>query len=124
MSKGFQWTLGVSAVLITLAVIASTILPFFFPQTGWGGYGSVGPGSMYGGGTMMGGLGMFGIGMFLVPLFFIGLIVVGIVWLIKSVATPAGPQLPATTASAYCVHCGKPLQAGWKACPYCGEKTP
>lgn len=122
MNKVFQWILGVCAVLITLAVIASSILPFFFPQTGW--QGMMGPNHMYGGGPMLGGLGMmsfFGIGMWLVPLLFVGLIVVGVVWLVKSVAPPAAPQSPA--ASALCANCGKPLQAGWKACPHCGEKV-
>ena len=71
---------------------------------------------------MMGGFGMpfFGIGMFLWPLLFIGLIVLGVVWLVRTVATPGAPQPPAATAA--CAHCGKPIQAGWKACPYCGEK--
>ena len=128
VSRGLQWILGVSAVLVALAVVASTILPFFFPQTGWGGYGTMGPGHMYGGGSMMGGLGMmsfFGIGMFLVPLLVIGLIVLGVVWLVRSgigSGTPSAPQ-QSLTASRFCQHCGKPLQAEWKACPYCGEKT-
>lgn len=123
MSKGLQWILGLSAALVALALVAATILPFFFPQTGWGGYGMMGPGHMVGGGSMMGGLGMFGISMVLGPLVFVGLIGVGIVWLVKSLATPAAPQPPAA-ASAFCIHCGKALQAGWKACPYCGEKAP
>lgn len=125
MSKGLQWILGLSAVLVALALVAATILPFFFPQTGWGGYGMMGPGHMYGGGSMMGGLGMFGIGMVLVPLLFVGLIGVGIVWLVKSVSAPASPQPPvAASVREVCIHCAKPLQAGWKACPYCGEKVP
>lgn len=73
---------------------------------------------------MMGGLGimsLFGIGMLLGPLLFIGLIVLGVVWLVRSVGTPSAPQPPA--ASIFCIHCGKPLQAGWKACPHCGEKV-
>ena len=111
--------------MVALALVAATILPFLFPQTGWGGYGMMGPANMYGGGSMMGGFGMpfLGLGMILVPLLFVGLIVVGIVWLVKSVATPAAPQ-PPVAASAFCIHCGKALQAGWKACPYCGEKVP
>ena len=121
MSKGLQWTLGLSAVLIALTLIASTVLSFFFPQAGWGG---MGPGHMYGGGTMMGGLGimsLFGIGMLLGPLLFVGLIVLGVVWLVRSGVTPSAPQPPA--AGTFCIHCGKPLQAGWKACPNCGEKV-
>ena len=124
MSKGLQWVIGLSAVLIAVAVVASTILPFFFPQAAWGGWqGMMGPGHMFGGAPMMGGFGMplFGLGMLLWPLLFVGLIVLGAVWLIRSVAAPAArPQAPAGVA---CSHCGKPLQAGWKACPYCGEKV-
>lgn len=125
MSKGLQLTVGISAVLIALAIIASTFLPFFFPQTGWGGWqGMLGPNHMNGGGPMMGGFGamsVFGIGMLLVPLLFVGLVVLGVVWLARSVATPAAPQPPA--AGVFCSNCGKPLQAGWKACPHCGEKV-
>lgn len=125
MSKGLQWILGVSAVLIALAVIASIVLPFFFPRTGWGGWqGMMGPNHMFGGGPMMGGfgtMGLFGLGMLAVPLVFVGLLVLGVVWLVRNAALPAAPQAP--VASAVCANCGKPLQAGWKACPYCGEKV-
>jgi len=124
MSKVLQWIIGISVVLIVVTVIFSTVWPFFAPRTGLGGgygYGMMGPGHM-GGGGMMGGFGMpfFGIGMFLWPLLFIGLIVLGVVWLVRTVATPGALQPPAATAA--CAHCGKPIQAGWKACPYCGEK--
>jgi hypothetical protein len=125
MSKGLQWIFGISVVLIALAVTASTVLPFFFPQAGWGGgQGMMGRNHMFGGGPMMGGFGMtslFGLGMLVVPVLFIGLLVLGVVWLVKSVATPAASQPPVAGAS--CANCGKPLQANWKACPYCGEKV-
>ena len=125
MSKGLQWILGISAVLIVVAVIASIVLPFFFPRTAWGGWqGMMGPNHMFGGGPMMGGfgtMGLFGLGMLGVPLLFVGLLVLGVVWLVRSAAAPAAPQPP--VASALCANCGRPLQAGWKACPYCGEKV-
>lgn len=124
MSKVLQWILGVSAILVALALIAAIILPFFFPQTGWGSYGMMGgPNHMFGGGSMMGfGMPFLGIGMILGPLLVVGLIVVGVVWLVRTGSgTPSAlPQPPA--ASKFCQHCGKPLQAEWKACPYCGEK--
>ena len=122
MSKGLQWILGISAVLIALAIVASRVLPFFFPQAGIGGWPSMmGPNHMFGGGPMtpalapgasVGGLGamsFFGLGMLLVPLLFIGLLVLGVVWLVRSVAPPAAPQPPA--ASAFCANCGKPVLA-------------
>ena len=125
MSRGLQWILGVSAVLIALAVIASIVLPFFFPQTGWGGWqGMLGPNHMFGGGPMMGGLGtmgLFGLGMLVVPLVFVGLVVLGGVWLVRSMAPPAAP--PQLAAGVFCANCGKALQANWKACPHCGEKV-
>ena len=124
MSKGLQWTLGISAVLLVAALVFSSVFPFFAPRLGWNnyGYGMMGPGHMFGGG-MMGGFGMpfFGLGMLVWPLLFIGLIVLGVVWLARTVATPGAPQMP--FASVPCAHCGKPIQAGWKACPYCGEKV-
>ena len=41
-------------------------------------------------------------------------------------AEPVAP-IPATgvsqaAATSPCSHCGQPVQAGWVACPYCGEK--
>jgi len=129
MSKSLQWTLGIGALLVVAAVIFSTVWPFFAPRSGWGGYGMMGPGQMMGGAGMMGGGGMmggfgiplFGFGMLLVPLLFIGLVVVGVVWLARNVGTSFPSQPP--VASLTCANCGKPLQSGWKACPYCGEKV-
>jgi hypothetical protein len=117
--KTLRLTLGLSAILIVIAILVSTIFPFIAPRLGWTrgyGYGMMGPGHMFGGGSMMGGFGMpfLGFGMFLGPLITIGLVVLGIVWLVRAVS-PSAP----TTA---CAHCGKPVQPGWKACPHCGEK--
>jgi len=117
MSKTLQWIIGIAVVLIVASVIFSTVMPFFFPRTG--GYGMMGPGMMGGFGMPFFGLGM--ITMLLWPVLIIGLIVLGVVWLVRSMGTPAAPQPPAATI--YCSHCGKPLQPGWKACPYCGEKV-
>lgn len=118
MNKALQWTIGISVILIVASIIFSTVYPFFVPNTGWGyGYGMMGPGHMWGGG-MMGGFGFMGITMLLWPLLFIGLIVLGVVWLVRAVGQPGASVLPTVT----CAHCGKPIQAGWKACPHCGEK--
>ena len=80
MNKTLQWTLGLSAVLIALAIVFSIVMPFIAPQLGWNngyGYGMMGPGHMFGGRGMMGGFGMpfFGFGMILWPVLFVGLIV-------------------------------------------------
>ena len=121
MSKTLQWVIGVSVILIMATVVLSTLWPLFAPNIGWAGYGMMGPGHMYGGGNMMGGFWMpfFGILMLLGPLLFVGLIMLGGVWLVRNMGTLFTPQPP---AAAVCANCGKPLQAGWKVCPYCGEK--
>lgn len=124
MSKTLQWILGISILLVNAAVVFSLVGLFFAPQLGWNNaYGpmTMGPGHMDGGRGMMGfGFPLMGIGMFWFPLLFVGLIVLGVVWLVRTV-TPGAAQPPAATAT--CAHCGRPLQAGWKACPYCGEKV-
>jgi len=119
MNKGLQWTIGISVILIVLAMVFSTIAPYIFPNAlGGYGYGMMG-GNGHG---MMGGYGGFGFMpfggfMFLGPILFLGLIVLGVVWLVRAL-TPAQ-----TAATTLCTHCGKMLQPNWKACPYCGEKV-
>ncbi len=123
MSKSLQWVIGLSVALLALAVAFSLIWPLFAPQTAWGGYrGMMGAGHMAGGWGMMGlpfGIGMAG--MLLWPALFIGLIVLGAAWLARAASRP--PAGPAPRSSPLCAHCGQPLEAGWKACPYCGEKV-
>jgi hypothetical protein len=132
MSKSLQWVIGISVVLIVAAVIFSTVWPLFAARVGWTvpgmmgpGY-MMGPGHMTGGGGMMGGWGMmpfFGAGMLLWPLLIVGLVVFGAVWLVRNLKTPVAPPAPAVSFGQACAHCGQPLQAGWKACPACGEKV-
>lgn len=117
MNKTLQWTIGISVILIVLAMVFSTVAPYIFSNVG-GDYGY----GMMGGRGMMGGYGGFGFMpfggfMFLGPLLFVGLIVLGVVWLVRAL-TPVQP-----VAAATCTHCGKTLQPNWKACPYCGEKV-
>jgi hypothetical protein len=86
---------------------------FFFTGGGWGQYG-MGP-------WMMGGYDGFGwlmmFGMILLSLLVIGSIIAGIVWLARSMGGPATPL-----HSQPCPNCGKFVQVGWMACPYCGQK--
>lgn len=130
MSKSLQWIIGAGVVLITAVVVISAILPLLAAGLGWtGGYGMMGAGQAHmpmmgqaGAYGMLGGFGMpfMGIGMFLWPLALVGLSVLGVVWVARTVQTPRTPQPPPVTAA--CAHCGKLVQAGWKACPHCGEK--
>ena len=141
MSKALQWIIGICFGLVALAIIASLVVPLIF-----GGYGVMaagrgiqrfgfgGPGHMfmYGGRSMMGNYGVpfLGLGMLIGPLVIIGLVVLAVVLLIRRSPAPsaqmAAPVAPAAVAPAPattpCAHCGQPLEAGWKACPYCGEK--
>jgi hypothetical protein len=118
MSKGLQWTIGISVVLIVLAIAFSIVAPYIFPNANYGmmGYGMM---NGYGRGMMGGGFGFmpFGGFMFLGPVLFIGLIVLGVVLLVRALT----PTQPAATTT--CSHCGKTIQPNWKACPYCGEKV-
>jgi predicted amidophosphoribosyltransferase len=57
--------------------------------------------------------------MWLVPLGFLALLILGVVWLVKAVAQP-GAQTFATVGRA-CPNCGRPAQADWQVCPYCGQ---
>jgi hypothetical protein len=140
MSKGLQWLIGIGVVLVVAAMVFSIVAPFVFPRIGlamtgaaprFGGreFGFWEPGHMFGGRGMMGGLRMpfLGFGMLIGPLVVIGLIVLLVVLLTRRSPAPvAAPAAPAAVAPAPatspCAHCGQPLEAGWKACPYCGEK--
>lgn len=147
MSKVLQWIVGICLVLVAVAIIASLVVPLVFggfgvaagrgaQQFGNGRlFGFGGPGHMFlfGGRGMMGGFRMpfFGLGMLIGPLVIIGLVLLVVLLLTRrspapaaQVVTPAAPAAvaPAPTTTP-CAHCGQPLEAGWKACPYCGEKV-
>jgi hypothetical protein len=57
-------------------------------------------------------------GMFLIPLVLIGLVLLGVAVIVKGSFAPK-----AIIPMKSCVHCGKPLQADWVNCPYCGKKV-
>jgi hypothetical protein len=143
MSKGLQWLIGICVVLVVAAMVFSFVAPFFFSRVGLavpgvdprlgGGreFGFWGPGHMFGGRGMMGGLGgpFMGLRMLIGPLVVIGLIVLVVALFTRKSPAPmaANAAAPAPAAPAPltspCAHCGKPLETGWKACPYCGEKV-
>ena len=90
---------------------------------GYGGWGMMGPGMMGGWG-----FGPFGwlamIFMWLFPLGFLALLVVGIVWLLRQASGSSGAVGgPSQTAVGQpCPSCGRPVQADWRVCPYCGQQ--
>lgn len=116
MKAVWKWLL---VGLLVFALVFFSALPFFVGW-GWGPYGMMGPGMM-GGVPMMGGFGFFGflmmLGMWLVPLALIVAVVASIVALARGLG-----GTPAASGSHPCPHCGKFVQAGWVACPYCGGK--
>jgi hypothetical protein len=141
MSRGLQWVIAICAVLLVAAVIFGIVAPFFLPRVAvsaagiapgmgrWHGFGSGGVGPMFHRPGMMGfGFPFLGGAMILGPLVIVGLVVVVAAILLNGrrqpvqVPPPAEPAAPAS-ATTPCAHCGQPLQAGWKACPYCGEKV-
>jgi hypothetical protein len=117
----WKWVLFGAIVFVAAFVIA---LPLF---GGW-----MMPGrSLYGFGMMragMMGFGWGGLGLLLrfgIPL----LLVIGAAVLVYSLVRGSGgsanaPQTPAPAPTVACVACGKPLDPGWVACPYCGKKQP
>ncbi len=118
MKTVWKWILGILAVVLLAFVV---LLPFLGRAWfGWApmmGYG-VRPTHPFWGWTPF--MGWMMAGRFLLPLVVIGLLIWAGVTLIRSAGAKTAPPAPPQTAS--CTHCGQPLQVGWVACPYCGEK--
>jgi hypothetical protein len=144
MKKVWKWILGIVIGLIVLVVLVSAAFfmrrgfhavrfedehlrtwsqeaPGMMPYGGFG-YQMRGPGMMnYGG---MGVLGGFLGG--LISLGFLALLVLGIIWLVRNLHTPKPVDVSTVTpaiAMNPCKKCGKPVQADWSNCPYCGKKV-
>ncbi len=144
MKTVWKWILGIVIALVVIGLVVGAVLlvrhylPMTrvavqarpgYPQRGFDGRGFGGPGfGMRGFG--MPGYGMHGFGMMgrgfspfgmLIPAIFdlglLVLVVLGVVWLVRSFRTPK-PAVEMKT----CASCGKPVQADWRNCPYCGKK--
>jgi hypothetical protein len=119
MKNFWKWLIGIVVVLVVLFALPLAYHSLFGYGPGYGmyAYGMPMMGRGYGGYGMMH-LGFFSpFGMFfawLVPLGLLFLLVYGIVWLVNRRSTPAAPTRT-------CANCGKPAQADWKNCPYCGS---
>ncbi len=151
MKKAWKWVIGVVVVLVILAaligvgfVVRNNMHIIRGQAQIYRGYSDRGPEMMpYGGfgyhmrGPLMMGYRRSPFGGFIGGLFMLGflaLIVFGIIWLVGRVrsqntvpataAMPAGssPAVPEVIATP-CTKCGRPLQAEWKVCPYCGKKV-
>ena len=148
MKPVWKWIIGIVVGLVVLAAVVGGVilvrnnLPFrhmaFQVQKVQPGQPSqpgqpVRPfGNRYSGGPGFGmrefgmrGFGMMGWGMmpfggFFGGLFTLGLLaflVLGIIWLVRNNRTPRQAVEMHT-----CGNCGKPVQADWRNCPYCGKK--
>jgi hypothetical protein len=102
------------------------LVAFMIALPAFGGW-RVMPHAAFGYGMMRGGMmgwgwgGFGGIGMLigsLLPILAIAGVAALIYSLMKRHAPSEPPALPATP----CASCGKPLDPGWMACPYCGKK--
>jgi hypothetical protein len=124
-----NWTqVGVFAAVVLLVFLVGASL-----LGGFGGYGYA-PGVMGGRGGMMGpgmmggwGFGPFAwlgmIFMWIVPVGFLTLLILGVVWLFRQVSGSSGPVAapPQAPPGKTCPNCGRPAQADWQLCPYCGQ---
>lgn len=125
--------LAMIGVLLVLAVVVVPVLGMWLGRRGFAGYWGMPMMGGIPGFHMFGGVfpfyGMFGGLMMLlftlIPIGLFVLLVIGLVALLRRPAIPAGgppvpPAPPATTRT--CSNCGRPAQADWNTCPYCGQK--
>ena len=117
MKNMWKWVIGILVVLVLF--FGPYLAGLLFPGLGYG-YGMMGGGGYYGHGGMMNGFGFFPFGMalmWLIPLGTLVLVVLGIVWVVQRLSG-GSTSAPARV----CANCGKPAQADWKICPYCGNQ--
>jgi len=125
--KGFwKWFLIVLGVLAVMALVFMGTLFFLRGDSlmAWHTYPRtyVGRTGVFGG--MFLGMGLLMLFRWLLPLGVLVLAGFGIASLVKRgrKAVPASTPVASAAAQPVCAHCGKPLDADWSVCPYCGEK--
>jgi hypothetical protein len=149
MNKFWKWFLIVLGVVIVLGVIAVVVIGFThgFGRMGFDGgrfsgfdgfrhrYGGFAMPGRPGGSGMMPGMGLIGLLLacfgIAVVVGAISLVIMGVMKMTSHGMMHTGgvtsPQPPdenqiGVVPSRSCSHCGKPAQADWVTCPYCGEK--
>lgn len=112
MKNTWKWIIGVLAALLVLSALFFAFSPYFgvHGMMTWRSHPMMGGFKYFPlGGFWMG----FGMSfMWLIPL---GLLILAAYGLVSLVNKP-NPPAP----SRNCPNCGKPAQADWKNCPYCG----
>ncbi len=132
MSTVSKVVLGILGVLVILALLAVLFLELIGARTGFARTFIMNPFMMRGfrpyGFSIFGGIMM--LSTLILPVLVIALIIVGIAAIIrgprsqgtpKGISTPPAPVEPAAQALT-CSNCSRNIQAGWVACPYCGQK--
>ena len=119
MKKNLGWII---AFVLGVLLLAAVVLPWIFAGTGFGmrPYGGM-MGRDFGYMHPMGWAGM-GLG-WLFLLSVLVLLGLGIASLVKYLSEPKSrSNIPADTHSTHsCSNCGRPSQADWNTCPYCGN---
>ena len=121
--------LAAAGVIVVILVAAVVIFGLFWGRNG--GYGWMMP--YYGGRGirefgpwMWGGFGLFGFLMMLlmmgIPVGVLVLLVLGVAGLLRRPEAPPPAVAPASPAGKTCQNCGRPVEADWINCPYCGTK--
>lgn len=119
MKKVFSWFLIIAAVLLLALPLLWMISSLWGYGGMMGGYGMMG--RYYGYMNPFGWIGMAM--MWLIPAAFLVILITGAVALINNLATPSNrnPQAGASASGRVCQSCGRPAQADWNTCPYCGQ---
>jgi hypothetical protein len=123
MSKTWKWILIGAGVFVVVFVIALFIITRFSGISMMGLGGRFHPMMRF---PMMGGMRFFGgfrmIGFVLIPLVILGLAVAGVVSLVRRKPAAQQPVVEKPVVEVKnCGNCGKPVENGWVACPYCGN---
>ena len=109
----------VIAIILIVLIVAGLVGLAFIRPFGLGFMPMIYRGPHLFFGRMFFGPGLFGFGFPLITLVVVGLLV----WIGLSMSKGVfHPQVEPPAIMQNCAHCGKPLQAGWITCPYCGEK--
>jgi len=103
-----------------IAIVLGLVVLFFLPVLF--GYGCLGRQGY----EMMGDYGMmydmFPFGWLWMWIFPLLMLVCCVVWLVHALSgTCNWPKWWSNWPGAHCAHCGKPIQADWKTCPFCGK---
>jgi uncharacterized membrane protein len=123
MKNFWKWFLIVLGILFLVGIVFLVVLWALHGSSlaAWHTYPRYYSGGMGMFGGMFLGMGLLMLFRWLLPLGVLVLAGFGVAYLVKRdrKAIPA----PAAAAQPVCAHCGKPLNADWSVCPYCGEKV-